>query len=183
MQYQSQAVILDYNAAQLAPPLAPTDDDQLVRNDVLVSRTNGSVSGSSYEATQFTGALSVQDPPNGAGYYTFSPSANLFADTQLQNYATWLLTLGTIDEFRYPTITVNLHRDTVSDGTFSALADLDIPQFIQVVNAPSWLPAGPVNQLVFGYTETLDAKSWTITFNTVPEDPWSSTGGTPLPTW
>jgi len=209
MQSQSPAVILDYTAAQLAPPLTPTNDDSLTRNDILVQRSNGSASGSSYEATQFTGPLSVQDPPAGVGYYTFSPTANLYADTQLANYATWLLILGTVDEFRYPTITVNLHRDTIAgtanipgaQGVYGAtygttypgspavpgapsvfyqIAALDITGYLQIVNPPAWLPPGPINQLAFGFTEVLGAKAWTITINAVPEDPY---GGSGLPTW
>jgi hypothetical protein len=38
----------------------------------------------------------------------------------------------------------------------------------------------PVNQLAFGFTETLDSYNWVITVNTVPEDPYA---GSEFPAW
>ncbi len=179
LQNQDTSAVVDYSLAQLAQGFAPTDDDQLTRNDVTITRTDGS----SYEAQLNTGTLSTQDPPNGVGLYAFTNTVNLFADSQLQNYAGWLLTLGTVDEFRYPVVTFDLTRTEVSDGTFGAIADLDIGNFLQIVNPPPWLPAGQINQLCFGFSETLNAFEWTIAVNAVPEDPYTSPPGTPLPTW
>ena len=180
LQNQSPDVTLDYSLSQLAPPLTPTDDDQLTRNDIIATRSNGTVTGTSYETALLTGALSTADPPNGVGLYQYTVSANLFSDTQLNQFVAWLLTLGTVDEFRYPQITVNMMHPSMSDGTFSAMAALDIGGFIVIANPPAWLPPGPINQLAFGFTETLNAFTWTITINAVPEDPYT---GNSLPTW
>jgi hypothetical protein len=176
MQNQGAAAVLDYSAAQLATDLQPTNDEQLVHNDVIASRTNGST----YETVQSTGALSIADPPAGTGIYAYTVSANLFADTQLPSFAAWLLGLGTVDEYRYPVITVDMRRPQVSDGTFAAVPALDIGAFLQITNTPLWLPPGPISQLCFGFTETLNATEWTIAINAVPEDPYS---GATFPTW
>jgi hypothetical protein len=180
LQNQSPGAVLDYSAATLAPPLTPTGDEQLVRNDVTITRTAGTTTGTSYEAILPTGPLSAADPPNGVGTYAFSASVNLSSDTQLQAYTTWLLTLGTVDEFRYPQITVDMRRAQVSGGNFYAVAALGVGDFIQVVNPPSWLPPGVISQLCYGFTENLNAYEWTIAINAVPEDPYT---GASLPAW
>jgi hypothetical protein len=178
LQNQAPSVVLDYAAGQLSPPLTPTNDDQLTRNDVVATRANG---GTSYEAIQATGPLSVQDPPNGAGLYGYQVTPNLFADTQLAAFAQWLLVLGTLDEFRYPVLTVNMVSPNMASGVFSAMASLDAGGFLTIVNPPAWLPPMPINQLAFGFTETLNMFEWTIAVNAVPADPYTSNDV--LPTW
>lgn len=180
MENQSTAAVLDYSRAQIVLPLNPTNDDALTRNDIIITRGSSNVTGSSYEVQDNTGPMSVNDPPNGVGLYAYTGTVNLFSDSQLPNYANWLLNLGTIDEFRYPVITIDLTRSAVADGTFGAVAGLDITDFVQIINTPIWLP-GPINQLCFGFAETLSNVIWTIEINAVPEDPWTNPSG--FPTW
>jgi hypothetical protein len=175
LQNQSVKAALDYSNNQIVLPLNPTDDDQLTRNDIVASRPNGST----YEVVQNTGPLSVDDPPNGVGLYSFAVTTNVLNDGQLPAFANWLLILGTLDEFRYPTITVDMTRAAVADGTFGAVASLDIGDFLRIVNAPFFVQS-PINQLCFGFSEVLNNFLWTITINAVPEDPWSSSSGFPI---
>jgi hypothetical protein len=179
MQGQNPSCVLDYSVSQIVLPLQPTDDDALTRNDIIATRGTSFATGSSFEVIDNSGPLSVNDPPNGVGLYQYSVTANLFADTQLPDFAAWLLILGTVDEFRYPVITVDMTRAEVSDGTFQAVAGLDIGNFLQIVNVPTFLQ-NPINQLCFGFAESMNAFEWTIAINAVPADPWN---GTNLPSW
>ena len=175
LQNQFPDLFLDYAQAQVNPPLEPTTDDQFIRNDVSVSRT----SGASVQIALESGALSVLDPPNGVGSYTFSLAANVQADAQLTAMAQWILAVGTVDEYRYPVISVILARAAVA-GLFAIIPAIDCGDYVQIANPPAWLPAGPVKQLAYGFTETLGAYWWQIDFNGVPESVYEGVG---LPTW
>jgi hypothetical protein len=168
---QAPVLACDYGNATLAGVLEPAADDQLTRNDVTVSRVNGG----SQTLTLTTGALSVASPPNGVGDYAFSLSANVNADTQLTNLTQWILNVGTVDEYRYPTVSFDLARSAVA-GLFGQIAVLDIGDHFQVWNPPAWLPTGNIKQLAFGFTETLNALTWTIGINAVPESPYEGAG-------
>lgn len=174
MQNQSP-VVFNYSAAVLSQQLQPVADDQFTRNDITVSRSNGS----SVHVQQSSGTMSILDPPNGVGDYTYSVTVVAFADSQLANYAQWLLDLGTVDEYRYPQISFDLTRSAVA-SLLSTIATLDIGAFVQLFQLPSFLTNGPVNELCWGFSETLNAYVWTISINAVPEAPYS--GGS-LPTW
>lgn len=160
---------LDYSAAHLST-LDGTDDDQQTRNDITVARTNGS----SARATLDTGALSIQDPPDGVGRYDEQVTVNTSTDIVLADHAGWRVHLGTVDELRYPRLSVNLARpEWTSNAALSEAAKaLDLTQRVTVTNLPPWLPAEDISQVVLGVTETLAQYEWTIEANLVPESPW-----------
>jgi len=165
---QAAAMQLDYGAGELGFPLQPTDDDQLLRNDVTISRP----SGSSAEFQVTSGTLSIQDPPAGVGPYTFSQSINVDSDEQLEDLASWITFIGTVDQLRYPVVYVDLARAEIGTD-FADVVNADIGDYLQVVNtgdAP--LPPGDIRQLVYGYTEELNAYTWTLSMNCVPESPY-----------
>ena len=176
LQGQNPAIIPDYSAGTLAGSLSPTDDDQLSRNDITVTRNGGS---SSVAVLNDGSPMSISDPPNGIGDYTYSLTVQAYADSQLANLAAWMLTVGTVDEYRFPTITFDLTRTEVA-GLFGAIAALDVGDYVQVVNPPFFLQVAPISQLCWGFTETINAYKWTISINAVPESPYSE--GDP-PTW
>lgn len=167
---QETHVALDYATADLAGALEPTPDDQLVRNDVTVSK----VGGSSARAVLETGALSVQDPPNGASRYAEQTSLSVQCDEYLPDQANWRLHLGTVDEDRYPTITVNLARTAVTgDATLAlALRETDVGDRLTMANPPAWLPPDTVSQIIQGYSETLGNYEHELAFNCSPESPY-----------
>jgi hypothetical protein len=76
-------------------------------------------------------------------------------------------------------ITLDMTRPEVADF-FSQIPAVDVGDFVQVVNPPSWLTLQPISQLAWGFTETLNAFKWLISWNAVPEAPYSE--GDP-PTW
>ncbi|MFD3777361.1 hypothetical protein [Streptomyces sp. NPDC058612] len=165
---QPVALTLDYSVdGHVAPPLEPVDDDQMVRNDRTVERTNGS----SARAVAATGALSIQNPPAGVGIYDDSITLNLRSDSQTEPMANWLLHLGTWDEARYPTVHINL---AAAPALIPDVLTLEIGDRIQIINPPEWLPPGPIDLLVEGYTEIIGhPNDWDIILNCSPAGPWS----------
>src|SRR5581483_11372836 len=104
---ETSSVTLSHSGGQLSPPLEPTDDDQLVRNDWTVSNSN---TGTAVRATLDSGAMSTADPPAGVGRYADTLTANLQTDGLLDDLATWLVHVGTVDQQRYPSVTVQLEN-------------------------------------------------------------------------
>lgn len=168
-------LLLKYTDGLLAQQLQPVADDQQTRNDITVTRQGGS----SVHVALTSGVMSTQSPPNGVGDYTYSPTIRLYADSQLANYAQWLLDLGTVDEYRYPQVAFDLSRKETS-VVFAKLADLRLGDYIQLYQLPQFLTLNPVSQLAWGYTEVLNAYRWTLSFNCVPESPYD---GASLPSW
>jgi hypothetical protein len=145
--------------------LEPTDDDQTVRNDITVQRTDGSSS----RVTLDTGTLSTLAPPSGVGRYTDSVTLNLASDSQTLDHAGWLLHLGTWDETRYPVVKVVLSK---VPGSLETAAAVDVGDRIQITNPPAWLPPDTIDLMVQGYSETLDQFTWNLDFNCTPAGPW-----------
>lgn len=160
---------------QLVLPLQPVPDDQFIRNDITLTRVNGS----SVVVAQTTGIMSVNTPPNGVGDYTYSKSVYAYSDSQLANMASWLLSIGTVPEERYPVINIDMSRSAMV-ALYNSVGNMDVGDFIEIDNPPIWLTQTSIKQLAYGFTETLNAYQWTIGINAVPESPYSI--GNP-PTW
>ena len=175
MQNQSPAVALDYASFHLSPPLTPAADDQLIRNDVTVTRNNGS--SARYAVT--SGVMSTQSPPSGVGDYSYTPTVFAYADSQLANMALWIATVGTATDYRFPQVNVELARSAVA-SLFAGVPAVGPGDYIQITTPPAWLTAGTVKQLAYGFSETLSQYQWAFQFNTVPEAPWEGGG---LPSW
>src|SRR3546814_6683309 len=80
------------------------------------------------------------------------------SDDRLEDQAFWRLHLGTIDEARFPEITLNLRNDRAAalEAAILAVTEGDI---IRVTNPPAWLPGGPYELLVEAIREEKDRKS------------------------
>jgi hypothetical protein len=171
MANQAAAATFSYTAAVLDASLAPAYDDQLIRNNITV--TNSST-GYAQQAILATGALSILSPPSGVGNgYAFTRTVNAAADSQLPGIATFLLNAGTVDEVRFPVITLKMTR--VSNAAlFATVPGLRPGDYFQVTNPPGFLTGTTIRQLMWGYSETLNAREWTFNFNAVPETPWET---------
>lgn len=171
MYSQTPVVVASFAAGELAPPFAPTDDDQLTRNDVTVTRKDGS----SARATKTVGPLSsASTSQGGVGVYPTSPTVNCYRDSQLPDIAGWQVALGTVDQPRYPALSFNLgSREVAANATLSAaLKILNVGDKITVTNATAIGVYDTINQICIGLTEKLNAFEWTITANCVPGDPY-----------
>lgn len=164
---QVPVLTLDYGVLS---ELEPVEDDQATRNDITVSRDGGS----SARARLEIGPLSVQAPPDGIGIYDDQVGLNLDTDDRLEQQANWRLSLGTVDEARYPVITLGLERSAfVADPALTEAAlTLDQGDLITISNPPAWLPPDDIEQLALGFTEVLEPYRYTIEVNCAPASPW-----------
>lgn len=158
---QTPTLTLDYSAKQISAPLLPVDDDQRTQNDVTVNRVNG---GSGHAVLLAVGNLSVQPPPLGVGPYRQGYDLSLFLDSQAVAQAQWRMHIGTIDEARWPSVTIDLGAPANS-AVPAALAMLDIGDTVRLTNLPTWAPPGPVDLILEGYTENIGSYRWIVTGN------------------
>lgn len=163
---QATALELDYHVSgQIVMPFAPIDDDQQIRNDVTVEREGGSTARS----VRTTGRLSIQDPPNGVGIYDESLTLRLYNEDMPKQWADWNLHLGTWDEARFPTISMNLRKATTKIEDW---LNFEIGDIFSVTNLPTWMPPDNLLLRMEGYTETINAFGWDIEMNCSPARPF-----------
>ncbi|MCF3101417.1 hypothetical protein IPZ58_07465 [Streptomyces roseoverticillatus] len=167
---QDPALTLSYSANQLAENLTPVDDDQFTRNDITVTRQDGDTA---HQALT-TGAMGTADPPTGIGIYGESVTLNVESDSTLADQASWRLHMGTVDEARYPQVSVNLAHPTFTANQALKTAVLRLRQGDRVVitNPPAWLPPDDISLIVLGLAETIDHFEHRITLNCAPASPY-----------
>lgn len=170
MYSQDSKLNLNYANNDLSS-IEPVDDDQFVINDVTVTR----VSGSSSRQVDETSSLSVQAPPAGVGKYDTEYSLSLEEDTYLDQHASWRLHLGTVDEQRYPGMSIQLQRDNFTDAPslYSDATILDVGDRFVVEDVPTFISVKDISQIAVGYTETLSQFNRTLSFNTIPADAYN----------
>lgn len=162
---QRALLSLDYSLKHISKPFEPTDDDQQIRNDIKANR----VDGSSGRAELTSGALSTADYPNGVGPYPFEDTYGVYTDDQLPYLASWLLRLGTVDETRFPAVTVDLVKNTAKVGNCEAVR----PGYrLEITNLPAYAGASTATLQVIGWKEHISSHERTITFVCVPGSPW-----------
>lgn len=162
---------LDYSAGQVAPPFRPIDDDQQTHNDVTVTRLNGA----SARAELVTGRMSVQEPAaGGAGRYDLGLTLNVHFDTQLDGVAGFELRKGTVDDTRYPRVTVALHSRPVTTDTDLTRQVLDfcVDDKFTITNPRAGHTPDTIVQIGRGYTEEITNFTHTITINAAPAQPY-----------
>ncbi|MCZ4612286.1 hypothetical protein O3S80_52820, partial [Streptomyces sp. Lzd4kr] len=162
----SRVIALDYSLAHISDPFEPTDDDQRTRNLITAKREDGG----EYTYALEDGPKSVQDAPDGAGEYEDSVTVNVASDEQLPDQAAWRARLGTIDEDRYPAITVDLRRNP---DLADLLAGLNLGDRIVIENPPEELPPDTINQIVEGGTTRLSIERWQAELNASPGAPYT----------
>ncbi|MFE8962169.1 hypothetical protein [Streptomyces iakyrus] len=169
LQNQTPKLVLNYTApGHVIGAFSPVDDDSALENDSTVQREGGS--SGRYEKTE--GSLNVNPPEvdeDGVGRYAKSVTLSLYADEQCEGLAAWRVHLGTWDEARFPTLTVDA-RAIVDQ--LPEVADLDVGDVIKLTNVPTKHSFNDLYLLVMGYTETLSQFRWQMTFNCVPYGPW-----------
>lgn len=167
--YNRSAVLaLDHSTGGIGPPLEPTEDDKGVVNDITVTRRDGA----SVRRVQESGPLNVSDPeddPDGIGVVDAPVTVSLSSDALLGNQAGWRLLLGTVDEYRWPAVTVDL--DAVPSLAAGA-GRMDVADRFTIDNLPAWLPPDQVTQLGLGYSEAIGSHRRTISISATPESPY-----------
>lgn len=171
---QAAQVALDYTAGHLDGDLWPDEDDALLKNDVTVTREDGSKAR--VELT--SGALSTLAPPNGVGRYEDAQTLSLYEDDDCAEHAYWIMRLGTVDEARYPKVQIALEnlRFAASSSLTEDALNADIGHRLTIDNPPSWLPPEDISLIIVGYTEAFDQFQHKITFVCVPASPYDQSG-------
>lgn len=170
---QDAALVLNYTAANLAQVPTPVEDDRYIQNKVTV--TCNSVSGT-YEET--TGSLGTSPPPAGVGVYGQDLTLNLAATdaATLRDQAAWRVHLGTVNEARYPKISVNLAHSSITPDMRRAILGLRLGDRVQIINPPAWLPPDTIDQIVLGFDEQITRFEHRITLNCQPASPYNQIG-------
>jgi hypothetical protein len=156
---QDPALTLSYSGYNLAAVPVPVEDDRYVQNVLTV--TAGGVS-QTYEETD--GALGTE----AIGKYgeTSGLTLNLASSDQatIRDHAAWRVHLGTVDEERYPRISVNLAHSSITPAMKRAILALRLGDRIQVTSPPAWLAPDTIDQLVLGIEETITHFEHRLTF-------------------
>lgn len=155
---------VDAGAGQLSPPFLPVDDDQRNVNLVKADRKTGS----SAIFEQAGGPLGTAN----IGVYDTSLTVNVATEDVLLDYASWRVHLGTVEGFRYPSLTLDfaavpgLAPEWLTAGVSSRI---DVTGVTDV--APQH-PSGDVRLLLEGWAEQLSPLDWNVQANTSQYDPW-----------
>ena len=161
---QLPAVVFDYASGEISAPFEPEDDDQALRNDVEVSRSDGS----SFQVEDRDGPLGTRR----VGRYDESVTLNLASDLQVAAHAGWRLHLGTVDELRWPSIRINLANPRLS-ARVEDIIGLDAGDRIRVLNPPPWAQERALDLIVQGYEESIGLFQWEMTLTCTPASPWA----------
>lgn len=167
----NQTATLQVGYGDLTEVWEPLEDDQLIRNDIQVTRKDGS----SVRLVQTTGPLSILPPDQGGvGRYDTAITLNCWADSQLAGIAGWLLHLGTVDEPRYPVLKINLASPgfAASASMTNQVLALGLGDRLVVTGPPAGGAPDDIEQLVQGITRTISAWDYRVALNCTPASPW-----------
>lgn len=174
---QDPALVLSYTSHHLSEIPAPVEDDRYLANKVVVS-VNGVTA--TYEET--SGPVSTAPPPAGVGVYganSESPVTLNLASTAagtLRDHAAWRVRLGTVDEDRFPKISVNLAHPSITPEMRRAILALRIGDRLQVTNPPEWVGPDTIDQLILGLSEEITHFEHRLTFTCQPASPYNQVG-------
>lgn len=166
---QDAQLTLNYAGFNLSEIPTPVEDDRYIQNQVTVT-----VNGVSETYSLTTGSLSTQLPPAGVGVYGNDVTLNLESTSDATSQAAWRVHMGTVDEPRYPQISVNLAHSTFTSNPALKQAVLGLRQGDRVVvqNPPTWLPPGDIDQIILGFEETITNFEHRVTFVCAPASPY-----------
>lgn len=171
LENQDPQVTLNYEGFNLSEVPLPVEDDRYIQNKVTVTVKEVSAT---YALNDGSSLAAVQ-PPAGVGIYGTDLSLNLFDTDDAADHAAWRVHLGTVDEARHPSISVNLAHSSFTTDPLLKQAVLALRQGdrIQVTNPPEWLPPDAIDQIILGFEETVTHFEHRITFTCAPASPYT----------
>lgn len=170
LENQDPQLTLDYSGFNLSEVPLPVEDDRYIQNKVTVTVKEVSATYALDDAS----ILSVSQPPTGVGVYGTDLPLNLFDTDDAADHAAWRVHLGTVDEARFPQISVNLAHSSFTTNPALKQAVLALRQGdrILVQNPPAWLPPDDIDQIILGFEETITHFEHRITFTCAPASPY-----------
>ncbi|MGW2720860.1 carbohydrate binding domain-containing protein [Streptomyces sp. NPDC001492] len=168
---QTPALVLSYTGFNFAEIPVPVEDDRQVQNQLTVT-VNGVAA--SYEQTDGTlGTATIGTYGENSGLTLNLASTDT---ATLLSHAAWRVHLGTVDEARFPTITVNLAHPSITPDLRRAILALRMGDRAQFTGMPAWVGPDNPDQLILGTSETLTHFEHRITFVCAPASPYSYIG-------
>lgn len=158
-------VTFDYSQDQLSEGLAPTIDDQVMKNDVTATSTQ--TSGSARQVLNDGSPNSVSL----VGQYDTQIDVNTYQDSQLTDAAGWALHTLSASNPRYKALPVDMANRAIQ-GLWYQVRNVEIGDRAYVINPPAWLPPGQIDQIIQGVTETIGFKKYQLSWNGVPGEPF-----------
>jgi hypothetical protein len=171
---QSQTpVAYDYAAGHLAGTIDVDRDDQRFANDITVTATTGTTGRAQLNDGT---ALSVSQPPTGAGRYATTFDANC-SPGRVNDLAGWRLRISAVDEPRISKAAFNTNQPAIiaSSTLTESILTLAIGDAITIANLPGMVLGSIIpRQLVQGTSETIGMFSHQVELNTSPASPWDT---------
>lgn len=160
---QDPALVLSYAGFNLADIPVPATDDRYIQNRVVVT-----VGGFSQTYTETSGKLGtdtigVYGEPSGITLNLASTD-----EATLRDQAAWRVRLGTVEDARYPKVSVNLAHPSITPEMRRAILALRIGDRMQMTGMPSWLAPDTVDQLIIGVDQSLNHFVHELTFTCMP---------------
>jgi hypothetical protein len=100
-------------------------------------------------------------------------TVNPQTDGFLTGIAAWLANLGTLNETRWPSVTVNLNNPAVPTVLRNQIKAADVGDVFTITGLQKAFIYDDVHLLIIGYSETISAFVHTITFECTPADPYT----------
>jgi hypothetical protein len=155
---QPVSLALNFTPGDVAEPPEPVDDDQGLRNQVTVSRDGGS------SATAADAASIAR-----TGLIDEAVTLNLETDSRLADHANFRLRLYTVAGYRWPSVALNLARNTSQIRAWRAA-----PPFprMTIANPPDQVAGVDIDLMVDGYQARYGPFGWDIDGACSPAQPW-----------
>lgn len=160
----NRGLTLDAAAGDLAAPFEPVHDDQRVRNRAVVTRDGGSTA----VAQDLTGPMGS----NTIGLYDTSATINTRYDSFATQWAGWAVNLGTVEGYRYPSVTVDM---LAAPELAADVLDLVPGDHVRIANPGAVLgafAAEDIDLIVEGIAHRLGAGRWVVTLTCSAARPW-----------
>lgn len=158
------AVVVDVAAGELAPDFEPTDDDQRNVNEVTAKQKGGS----SVTVTDVDGPLGTR----AIGTYDADITVNINAAARLRDYASWLVHLGTVEGYRYPSVSADLRSTPRRAAAWLAVRPSTRVTLANPSAVFAQLADEDISLLAEGTELTLSPYEWRVTAQCSPYDPW-----------
>jgi hypothetical protein len=160
---QTATLVLDAAAGDIIG-CEPLDDDLGILNRFVASRTGGS-SATFIDTTSTLAGDLIGDKPG-------SETLNCQTDDYLDDYAAFRTNLGSIDDYRYPSLLLAVHSaPRILAGwlatAISSRIDVKHLADVRVSQDPKDL-----SFMVEGWSQTITRETWTIAVNCTSYDPW-----------
>lgn len=168
--YNQDAVLtLSYPGYNLAEIPIPVTDDRYVQNRVVV--TVGGVSQTCEETDGALGSARV-------GVYGENSGVTLNLATTdaatLRDQAAWRVHLGTVEDERFPQVSVNLAHPSITPEMRRAILALRMGDRVQITGMPQpWMAPDTVDQLVIGIDQSITRFEHRLTFTCAPASPYT----------